>query len=169
MKRTLVFTIALLVPASFALAAAGKTTHAHATAHAGIAAHEMVPSGDAVKWGDAPPVLPSGAQMSVLDGNPGGAGSYTLRLKFPDGYKIMPHMHPTMEHVTVINGTFNVGMGKTFSEEGGKAMAAGGFGTMPAKMAHFAWTTGETVIQIQGMGPFAMTYVNPADDPSKKK
>lgn len=170
MKRIFAFSLVLLVPASFALAAAagaGKSAHAHAAGHP--AEHMMVASGDQVKWGDAPPVLPAGAQMAVLDGNPGGAGAYTLRLKLPDGFKIMPHMHPTMEHVTVLNGTFNVGMGKTFSQDGGKAIAAGGFGTMPAKMAHFAWATGETVIQIHGMGPFAMTYVNPADDPSKKK
>ena len=169
MKRILVVMLALMVPASFALAAASKMTHAHAHAGAGATEHTMYASGDEVKWGDAPPVLPSGAQLAVLDGNPGGTGAYTVRLKLPDGYKIMPHWHPTMEHVTVINGTFNVGMGKTFSQDGGKAMAAGGFGTMPAKMAHYAWTTGETVVQINGMGPFALHYINPADDPSKKK
>ncbi len=166
MKRILVVTFALLLTGS-AFAATAKTASKHAAA-AHAMEHPMFASGDDVKWGDAPPVLPAGAQLAVLDGNPGGKGAYTVRLKMPDGYQIKPHWHPTMEHVTVISGTFNVGMGKTFDTTTGKPMTAGGFGTMPEHMAHYAWTTGETVVQIAGMGPFALTYVNPSDDPSKK-
>lgn len=171
MKRIIPLTLGLLACASLAFAAATKPAASHASAASHRAAppeHKMFASGDDVTWGDAPAVLPAGARLAVMDGNPSGTGSYTLRLKMPDGYQIKPHMHPTPEHVTVLSGTFSVGMGKTFDTAGGKSVTAGGFGTMPAKMAHYAWTTGETVIQIHGMGPFAMTYVNPADDPSKK-
>lgn len=169
MKRAMIVILLLLVPASFALAAAGKSTHAaaHAKTHA-MAEPTMVGSADEVKWGDAPPVLPAGAQLAVLEGDPAGKGNYTVRLKLPDGYRIMPHTHPTAEHLTVLEGTFNVGMGKKFDDEGGKAFSAGGYGSMPANMAHYAWTKGETVLQIHGMGPFALKYVNPEDDPSKK-
>ncbi len=167
MKRTLVSILALLVTSSIALAAAHPSTPAHGSTLL-AAEHPMMPSGDEVTWGNAPPVLPAGAQLAVLDGDPAGNGPYTVRLKLPDGYQIKPHTHPAPEHVTVLSGTFNVGMGPNFDTSNGKAMAAGGFGTMPGRMPHYAWTSGETIIQIHGMGPFAMTYVNPADDPSRK-
>ncbi len=178
MKRTILLILGMLVVASVASAAdapakaPAKMPAKHAAAAAKSAApaeHQMFASGNDVKWGDAPPVLPAGAQLAVMDGNPSSAGPYTVRLKMPDGYQIKPHWHPTMEHVTVLSGTFNVGMGKKFDQAAGKPVTAGGFGTMPAKMAHYAWTSGETVVQIHGQGPFALTYINPADDPSKKK
>jgi quercetin dioxygenase-like cupin family protein len=78
---------------------------------------------------------------------------------------IPPHTHPTDEHVTVISGSFHVGMGKTFAKEGMLTLASGGFVTAPAKEPHFALTQGATVVQVHAMGPFAMTYVNPADTP----
>lgn len=168
MKRTIVLILGMLVVGSVALAATATSTHAPAPAKA-AAEHPMVGSAADVKWGPAPPVLPAGAMLAVLDGDPGGKGTpYTVRLKLPDGYKIMPHWHPTMEHITVLAGTFNVGMGKTFDQASTKPVAVGGFGTMPAKMAHYASASGETVVQIHGMAPFQLTYVNPADDPSKK-
>jgi len=166
-KRTLALILGMLVSGSIVFAATGKSTSAHGTtSHAAV--HPMVASGDEVTWGDAPSVLPAGAKLAVLDGNPSGPGAYTVRLKMPDGYQIKPHTHPTAEHVTVLGGTFHVGMGRTFDTSGGSAVAPGGFGTMPAHTAHFAWTSGETIVQIHGMGPFALTYVNPSDDPSRK-
>ncbi|HET7226700.1 MAG TPA: cupin domain-containing protein [Candidatus Eisenbacteria bacterium] len=151
-------------PAKAAKPAAKAMHHAH---HAMAPAEHVIMTPDDMKWTDAPPVLPAGAQLAVLAGNPNGAGMYTLRLKLPDGYKIMPHMHPTPEQLTVLEGTFNVGMGKTFDDSNGKAVPTGGFGIMPAHEAHYAWTTGETVIEFHGMGPFALKYVDPKDDPSK--
>jgi quercetin dioxygenase-like cupin family protein len=165
MKRTLVVILGMFAVGSVIFAAASSSAPGSGT---GSANHPMVMSGDDVKWGDAPAVLPAGAQLAVLEGDPSGKGLYTVRLKMPDGYQIKPHTHPVAEEVTVLNGTFNVGMGKTFAASGGSAIGTGGFGSMPANTPHFAWTTGETTIQIHGMGPFAMTYVNAADDPSRK-
>ena len=124
---------------------------------------------DSIKWGDPPPVLAPGAQLAVLAGNPTAAGPYVVRLKMPDGYKVMPHWHPTQENVTVISGEFHVGMGDKFEEAGMKALPAGSFVPVPPRMHHYAVAKGETVVQVHGMGPFKLVYVNPSDDPSKKK
>lgn len=122
-----------------------------------------------IQWGDAPPGFPAGAKFAVLSGDPGKDGVYTVRLKAPAGYKIMPHTHPTAELVTVVSGSLHVGMGPKFDEDGGHQMAQGGFMDMPAGMQHFAWTTEESVIQVHGQGPFAINYVNAADDPRNAK
>jgi quercetin dioxygenase-like cupin family protein len=119
----------------------------------------------ALKWGPAPAIFPAGAQMAVLQGDPGGTGLFTVRLKLPNGYKIPPHTHPTDEHVTVISGTFRVGMGTIFDASKMMELTAGGFVTAPAQGAHFAVAEGATIVQVHALGPFAMTYVNPADTP----
>jgi quercetin dioxygenase-like cupin family protein len=122
---------------------------------------------DDLKWGDAPPVLPAGAKLAVVEGNPMKAGGYyTVRLHLPDGYKIMPHWHPAVEHITVLSGSFNVGMGDKMDESATKELPAGGYGLMPAHKHHYAVAKGDTTVQISGTEPFALTYVNPADDPS---
>lgn len=140
----------------------GKSTKA-ATHTASITTPETV------KWGDAPPVLSPGAQFAVLTGNPAGTGEYVVRLKMPDGFKIMPHWHPTQENVSVISGEFHVGMGDKFDETGMQALQPGSFAAMPAHMHHFAVAKGETIVQVNGIAPFKLNYVNPSDDPSKKK
>jgi quercetin dioxygenase-like cupin family protein len=122
-----------------------------------------------IKWGAAPPVLPAGAKMAVLAGDPAGTGLVTVRLKLPPGYKIPAHWHPTDEHVTVISGTLALGMGDVLDEKKSKTLKVGGYGVAPANMHHFAWTKTGGVVQVHLMGPFQITYVNPADDPSKKK
>jgi hypothetical protein len=122
-----------------------------------------------IKWGDAPPTFPAGAKMVVLQGDPGKAGMFTIRLKVPDGYKVAAHWHPTAENLTVISGTFNLGTGDKLDETKTTALTAGAFGSMPAKMHHYAWSKGETEVQVSAMGPFKLIYVNPADDPSKAK
>ena len=122
-----------------------------------------------VKWGPGPDFFEKGAQMAVLVGDPSKSGVYTLRVKMPAGYKIAPHMHPTTENVTVISGTFNIAQGDKFDAKAGTALKAGGFVSLPAQMHHYAWATGPTVVQVHGEGPFAITYVNPADDPRNKK
>jgi quercetin dioxygenase-like cupin family protein len=120
-----------------------------------------------VKWGDAPPILPKGVKFALLYGDPGKTGGlYIIRLKAPAGYKIPAHWHPADENVTVVSGTFYAGMGDKLDEKATKPFPAGSFTSMPAKMHHFAYTKGETVLEISGIGPFAMTYVNPADDPT---
>ncbi len=118
-----------------------------------------------LKWGDAPPGIPHGAQFALVSGNPGGDGLYVVRLKLPANYRIPAHHHPTGEYVTVLSGNFHIGMGDKLDQAGGQELRAGGFAEAPAGMNHYAWTTSETVIQVHGQGPFAVTYVNPADDP----
>jgi quercetin dioxygenase-like cupin family protein len=130
-----------------------------------LAASAASAQAPALKWGPAPAIFPAGAQMAVLQGDPGGTGQFTVRLKFPNGYKIPPHTHPTDENVTVISGTFRVGMGKTFDASKMMELKAGGFVTAPAQGAHFAVAEGATIVQVHALGPFAMTYVNPADTP----
>ena len=120
-------------------------------------------------WADAPPALPPGAKIAILDGDPNKPGAFTTRLKTPAGYKVMPHTHPTPERITVISGSFHMGMGEKFDETAGRAIDVGGFVVMPAGMAHYAWTTSETIIQVNSEGPFQINYINAADDPRGAK
>jgi quercetin dioxygenase-like cupin family protein len=125
---------------------------------------------DQVKWGPAPPFVPPGAQLAVVEGDPTAAsGDYTIRVKMPDGYKIAPHTHPKRENVTVISGTLKVGMGDQFDEGKMMSFPAGSFAFLDPEMHHYASASGETVIQIHGMSPVKFNYINPADDPSKMK
>ena len=128
--------------------------------------HVVVPP-DKVQWGPAPPALPAGAQIAVLEGNPSEKGSVTLRLKFPANYKIPAHWHSMTERVTVLSGTFNVGMGDALDAKASQALGPGGFVSLPAKMHHYAWTAAPAVVQINLEGPFDIFYINPADDPQK--
>lgn len=122
-----------------------------------------------IQWKDGPPSLAAGAKVAVLEGDPSKEGFFTMRLWLPDGFKIQPHWHPKVEHVTVISGTFNIGMGDKFDQAATREMPAGTFGFWPAEMKHFAWTKGDTVLQIHGTGPWMINYVNPSDDPRKSK
>jgi hypothetical protein len=125
---------------------------------------------DQVKWGPAPPFIPAGAQLAVIEGNPmASSGDYTIRLKMPDGYRIAPHTHPLRENVTVISGTLKVGMGDTFDTNKMMSFSPGSFAYTDPSMHHYAGVSGETVIQIHGMSPVKFNYINPADDPSGKK
>jgi quercetin dioxygenase-like cupin family protein len=130
------------------------------------AGHTMIP-GDRIVWGPAPPALPKGASGVVLSGNPAEAGPFTLRLKLPAGYKIPPHRHPVAEHQTILEGTYSVGVGERFDETALHAMRPGSFAVMPAQTPHFGYTRDGAVIQVHGIGPFTLIYVNPADDPRK--
>ena len=122
-----------------------------------------------IKWRDGPGSMQAGAKFAVLEGDPGKDGPFVMRLWFPDGFKIAPHTHPKVERITVISGTFNLGMGETFDASKTREMPVGTFGHWAADMRHFAWTKGETVLQLHGVGPWTITYVNPADDPRVKK
>ena len=125
---------------------------------------------DQVKFGPAPPFLPAGAQLAVLEGDPmATSGDYTVRLKMPDGYKIAPHTHPARENVSVISGTIKVGMGDQFDASKMMSFGAGSFAYLDPSMHHYAAVSGETVIQIHGMSPLKINYINPADDPTPKK
>ena len=125
---------------------------------------------DAIQYGPAPSFVAPGAQLAVLEGNPlGSTGDYTVRLKMPDGYKIAPHWHPKRENVTVISGTFKVGMGDQFEEGKMLSFPAGSFAYLDPDMHHYAKASGEVVVQIHGMTPVQFNYVNPDDDPSRKR
>jgi quercetin dioxygenase-like cupin family protein len=124
---------------------------------------------DAIKWGPAPPALPPGAQVAVLSGDPKKAGLYVIRAKMPDGYVVPPHWHPHDENVTVLKGTLVMGMSEKFDKEGGRELPVGSYVRMPKGVPHYARAKGETVIQVHAMGPLVINYVNPSDDPRKKK
>lgn len=110
----------------------------------------------ALTWGDAPPVLPAGAKMAVVSGDPGKAELYAIRVQMPAGYKIAPHWHPTDEHVTVLSGTFLLGMGEKFDQAALKDLPVGGYALASADMRHFAMAKTASTVQVDGMGPFAI-------------
>jgi quercetin dioxygenase-like cupin family protein len=106
--------------------------------------------------------------MAVVSGDPSKAAAFVIELSLPDGYMIKPHTHPTEEKVTVVSGTFMVGMGSTWAGSTLKPMTAGQSGAIPAGAAHYAQAKGKTVVKVSAMGPFAITYVNASDDPRTK-
>jgi quercetin dioxygenase-like cupin family protein len=131
--------------------------------------HRVLKPAD-LKWGETPPGLPAGGKMALLNGDPGQPGAFTVRLKAPAGYKVMPHTHPTAERLTVISGSFKIGMGEKFDETSMQQMTAGSYIVLPSGMAHFAKGAGkESVLQIDSEGPFQINYVNPTDDPRNAK
>ena len=123
------------------------------------------------QWGPAPPMLPAGAQIAVLAGDPTRSVPYAVRLKFPANYAIPAHSHPTDEHVVVVTGSFTIGMGDKLRKgaASNKTLGPGGFALAPQDMNHFAYTTQETTIVLYGQGPVEFKYVNPADDPRAPK
>jgi len=130
--------------------------------------HVMV-APSAIKWGEAPPALPPGAKMAVVAGDPGKPAAYVIRAQLPAGYKIPAHWHPTDENITVLSGTVALGMGDAFDQAALQDLPVGGFTTVPAQMHHYFMSKTPSTIQVHGMGPFAITYINPAADPSKGK
>jgi len=120
-----------------------------------------------LQWTDVP-ALPPGAKIAVIEGPLNEAVPFTFRIKLPADFKIPAHSHPAIEHVTVISGTFNIGMGDKLDPTKTQAILAGGVAIMQPKMNHFAWTKEETILQVHGVGPWAVNYVDPADDPRKK-
>lgn len=130
-------------------------------------AHHMMVNPDELKWADVPSA-PPGAKIAVIEGPLNEAVPITFRLKFPADYKLPAHWHPGIEHVTVISGTFNMGTGDKLDPSKTKPLSAGSVAIMQPKTNHFAWTKEETIVQVHGVGPWAINYVNPADDPRKK-
>ena len=138
--------------------------------HAAVATQHTLLTPNDVKWGDPPPVLPRGAKFAVVEGDPKAPGKLvSFRLKMPDGYKIPPHFHPADEHVIVLQGTFNMGMGDKLDQNTSKPLEAGSFAVMPKGEHHYGWAKGETIVQVYAIGPWGLTYINPADDPRNAK
>ena len=116
-------------------------------------------------WGPAPSSLPKGAKIAVVSGDPGQAGPFVIRLRFPPGYAVPPHRHPSDEHVTVINGVLSLGMGSVEDRGAMKVLGRGKSIVAPANMNHYASTTQGATLQISSRGPFQVIYVNPRNDP----
>ena len=156
----------LLLPAGFLLLLGG----------AGIAMQDspqstgghVVIRPESLQWGPPPPGLPPGSYAAVLLGDPGKPGPFVVRAKMPDGYKVPPHWHSVYEDLTVLQGTLLAGHGDHMDPGAMQEVGAGGFVHMPKGMRHYVVAKGETIIQVNGEGPFDITYVNPADDPRKK-
>lgn len=163
MKRHLFLTLA--VAGIFSWARPASTSTAYDDSH-----QKNAFTPDSISWGAAPPVVRPGAQFAVLEGDPtASTGDYTVRLKMPDGFRIAPHWHPKRENVTIISGTFKVGMGDQFDPNQMNAFVAGSFAFLDPNMHHYAVASGETVVQVHGQSPLQFNYVNPDDDPSKNK
>jgi hypothetical protein len=128
--------------------------------------HHLVVAHDKLAWGPMPPQFPAGAQLAVVQGDPGGDGFYVVRARFPAGYRIMPHWHPGAENVTVISGKMHIAAGDAFDDKAGDVLEAGGYVSLPALMHHYAWAESASEIQIHGIGPLAIFYVDPKDDPT---
>ena len=123
------------------------------------------------KWGPAPPMLPAGAEIAIVSGDPGKSAPYTVRLKFPANYAIPAHSHPTDENVAVVAGALSLGMGDKLDKKatGNATLGPGSYALAPANMNHYAYTGAqETTILLYGIGPVEFKYVNPQDDPRNK-
>ncbi|MCI0330030.1 MAG: cupin domain-containing protein [candidate division Zixibacteria bacterium] len=166
MKRLVALaTVAAVLVVAFALAQEHKTEGKQEAAKPD---HVMF-TGMELAWKDAPPALPPGAKMAVLEGDPAQPALFTMRIKVPAGYKVPPHWHPADEHVTVISGSLFMGLGEKFDEKGMKELPPGGFAMMVTGTRHFAMAKKESEIQVHAMGPWGINYVNPADDPRQTK
>jgi quercetin dioxygenase-like cupin family protein len=149
----------------FVVLAATVSADHRAQAPAAGGAHAMMQPTD-IKWR---PLRP-GADIAVVSGDPDKAGSpFVMRMRYQGTARIPPHWHPTDEHITVLSGTFLVGMGERSDESAAMTLTAGAYAFVPANMPHYAFAKGDTVVQVHGIGPFAINYVNPADDPNKGK
>lgn len=120
-----------------------------------------------MSWGPAPDAFPAGAQLCVLHGDPGVEGKmFSVRLKASQHYVFAPHSHPHDEHVTVISGRLELGNGATLDHERTRILEPGGYAFLPREHFHYAWALrDDTVLQVEAIGPFGITYANPQDDP----
>jgi quercetin dioxygenase-like cupin family protein len=158
-------TVSMITAAAILSGAATSMLRAQSNAH-------VIQTPQEAKWGPAPPLLPAGAQIAIVAGDPTKSAPYTVRLKFPANYAIPAHSHPTDEHVVVTSGALTFGMGDKLAKTGAgnKTLGVGGAALMPANMNHYAFTGGQqTTIVLYGQGPVEFKYVNPADDPRNKK
>lgn len=154
----------LVTSAAFALASL-ITSPASSTGHPMAGHVSILPS--ELKWSDAPSVAP-GAQIAVIEGDLKTAAPFTFRLKLPANSRIGVHTHPVVERVTVMSGTFYLGIGDKFDPPKARGYTPGGITIMPVGMPMFVFVKEETVIQIHGTGPWGINFLNPGDGPGKK-
>lgn len=121
---------------------------------------------DEMQWSEVGS-MPPGAKITVIEGDVSREAPFTARLKLPADYRLDPHVHPAYERVTVLSGKLFFARGETFDESKAKAMSMGSFAVMPPGTPMYGFTKEPTVIQIHGTGPWAVEYINPADDPRR--
>jgi ketosteroid isomerase-like protein/quercetin dioxygenase-like cupin family protein len=122
---------------------------------AGDGAEMEILAARGLKWGPLEvPGFKPGIEIAAIHGDPSSEGDYTVRLRFPAGYAFPSHWHPNGEHLTVLRGTFRLGMGEKENPAALKTYLPGDFLYIPAKMAHFGGVQGPTEIQLHGTGPF---------------
>jgi quercetin dioxygenase-like cupin family protein len=122
-------------------------------------AHKIVRYGD-LKWTG----IIKGCEIATVAGDPNADGApFVIRLRCADGSKVPAHWHPTDEYLTVLKGAFLVGTGESFDESKLQTMNVGNFILMPKEMRHFAVNKGETIVQVHGVGPFKVNWVNPSE------
>lgn len=164
MRTNRIVTVTVTVAAAALLCGIGGTAAGQEEAPA----HVMVTPDD-LDWQPVPS-LPEGARGAVLEGNPAEEGPFTMRLSLPPGYTIPVHTHPVTERLTVLSGTFHVGLGETIDREAAHALPAGTLAVMDSGIAMYGFTGDEpTVIQLNGDGPWGITYLDPGDDPRQKQ
>ncbi|MFN2421817.1 MAG: cupin domain-containing protein [Gemmatimonadota bacterium] len=163
MKHVTILTMAALLSVTAAARAqemAGGHEEHTAPDHLAIAAEE-------IQWSPAPPALPAGAEIAVLEGDPAKEGPFTIRLRLPAGYKVAPHRHHGIEHLTILSGRAGIGLGETWDGEIIRYAGPGGFFVMQPGVAHFAMIEEDSIVQVHSTGPWVLEYVNPADDPRR--
>lgn len=165
-KRISTALLCACLATSFGLRADQDKADKDKAAH-GKTGHIITP--DQIKWAPGPPNLPEKTEVAVLVGDPAKKGSlFTMRLRVPDGWKLGPHFHPSVENVTVIEGKLSMGLGDKLDESAMTEMPTGSFHSIPKGVHHYTVAKAKTVIQLHGIGPWGITYVDPADDPSKQ-
>lgn len=160
----------LLITTAFALLLVGCEPPAEDMAAPQLFADEgpenhLIYPFDEIQWQDGPASLEPGAQFAVLEGDPDELGIFTMQIKMPDGFHISPHWHPNVERLTVLEGQFHLGSGEEMDKEATQALGPGSYTSMPPGMRHYAIVEGETVVQLSTVGPWAINYLNPEDDP----
>lgn len=158
-----VLTVAALLAAKDAAAPDAPKSGAHESGGG-----HVIKRADQLEWSPAPPGLPPGGSICVLDGDPSKEGLFVFRAKLPAGYIVPPHWHSGDENITVLSGKLFMGHGDTFDKAGATAIGPGDYTRMPAKMHHFAFTEAETIFQLHGRGPFDINYIKATDDPRNK-
>src|SRR5262249_44791933 len=113
-------------------------------------------------WASQGGLAAPGMEQLNLLGDPAKAGPYTLRLKFPKGFKIAPHTHPDFREVTILSGTLATGYGEKFDAADLKILPAGSFYTEPANVPHYIEIKEDVVLQVSGRGPSERRFVSPS-------
>ena len=121
----------------------------------------------ALHW-TAATLLPPGARLAVISGDPTAPVETTMLVSMPDGYRFPPHSHPSFEHVEVKQGTLLAGMGDRLDPTHTRALTVGDSATAPAGMHHFSIAKGQTVLSVTFMGPYTITYLRAEDAPRSR-